>query len=74
MRFTTTWSALTNAFTISTVALLWLTQAANAIPSNNQEKLDVKIVSPHEGNVFYPGNETTIEWYVPNLARCQGPG
>jgi hypothetical protein len=70
MRFTT-WSALTNAFTISTVALLWLTQAANAIPSNN---LDLKIVSPHEGNEFFPGNETTIEWYVPNLARCQGPG
>ena len=68
MRFTT-WSALTNTFIISTVALLWLIQAVNA-----QEYLYLGFESPKEGNVFYPASEVTIEWYVPKLVRCQGPG
>ena len=64
MRFTT-WSTLTNAFIISTVALLSLIQAANA--------LDLYIVAPNShDSPFFPGGPITIKWYVPNRAGSQG--
>jgi hypothetical protein len=64
MRFTT-WSTLTNAFIISTVALLSLIQAANA--------LDLYIVTPNShDSPFLSGGPITIRWYVPNRAGSPG--
>ena len=64
MQFTT-WSTLTNAFIISTVALLSLIQAANA--------LDLYIVAPSsQDGPFHSRDPVTVKWYVPNRAGSQG--
>ena len=60
MRFTT-WSTLTNAFIISTVALLSLIQAVNAFDP------ELYLMSPNGFEPpLVPGDLMTIRWYVPN--------
>ena len=63
MQFTTC-STLANAFIISTVALLQLIQAVNA--------LDLSVPAPigpnGQSNLFFPGEVIKIQWYVPNRA------
>ena len=62
MRFTT-WSTLTNAFIISTVALLSLIQAANG----SNAFAELYILTPNgQDPPPTPGGPTTIRWYVPN--------
>ena len=64
MRFTT-WSPLTNAFIISTVALLSLIQVANAFA-------ELFIITPNGRELSpIPGDSITIRWYVPNRAGSQ---
>ena len=66
MRFTT-WSTLTNAFIISTVALLSLIQAVNAFDP------ELFIMSPNGFQPpLVPGDLMTVRWYVPNRAGSQG--
>ena len=58
MRFTT-WSSLTNAFIISTIALLSLIQAANAF-------MLLYMLEPNGyERPFLPGDLMKIRWYVP---------
>jgi hypothetical protein len=56
MRFTT-WSLVTNVFVISTVALLSLIPAANA--------LEITIGPPGAGDAHQPGERAIVAWYVP---------
>jgi hypothetical protein len=57
MRFTT-WSTLANTLFISTVALLSLIPAANAI-------VDLTFVHPKLGDVHHAGETISFAWYVP---------
>jgi hypothetical protein len=59
MRFTT-WSTVTNVFIISTVALLSLIPAANAIV--------IGWIRPQPGDTYQAGKEALVEWYVPKLS------
>ena len=58
----TTWSTVTNAFIISTVALLSLIPAADAY--SPPALGTVKIISPAAGDVYQAGESAMVKWYV----------
>jgi hypothetical protein len=61
----TTWSTLTNATIVSTVALLSLVPAANAF--------DLSFTHPGYEEKYFVGNHDQFRWYVPKMGKPMEP-